>query len=330
MTPLGLYDKANTEGQTTFIIGAGSAGEIGYSEAPFWAADDCFYLQPQNNVINKYIFYCLLSQKSFISTLVRRGSVPRLSRDVLGAIHINLPQYHTQQDIVNSLSFIDSQIISLEKLIDKQEAIKKSTVKLLMTPKEGWKEKSLAEMGEFFKGGGVTMKDTVSHGVPCTMYGDIYVKYNIMFDHVDYFLPPSKAAKATKAIYGDLLFTASGETAIEIGKCAGYFGNTPICIGGDIIALRPNDDFDSLFLAYLFNSNGCIRQKARLGQGDAVVHIKVSNLSSIKLFVPPTKSEQIIIAKQINELDNQLLVIKQKLSKAEAMKQGMMRYFFGN
>lgn len=36
MTPLGYYDKYNTEPQTTFIIAAGSAGEIGFSSDPFW------------------------------------------------------------------------------------------------------------------------------------------------------------------------------------------------------------------------------------------------------------------------------------------------------
>lgn len=48
-----------------------------------------------------------------------------------------------------------------------------------------WKTVRLGEVGDFFKGHGVTMKDTCVTGVPCTMYGDIYVKYGIIFEQVD-------------------------------------------------------------------------------------------------------------------------------------------------
>ncbi|MDE6833530.1 MAG: restriction endonuclease subunit S, partial [Ruminococcus sp.] len=43
MTPLGYYTKSNCKANTTFIIGAGSAGEIGFSSVEFWSADDCYY-----------------------------------------------------------------------------------------------------------------------------------------------------------------------------------------------------------------------------------------------------------------------------------------------
>lgn len=40
MTPLGYYHESNVDSDTTFIICAGAAGEMGYSEVDFWAADD--------------------------------------------------------------------------------------------------------------------------------------------------------------------------------------------------------------------------------------------------------------------------------------------------
>jgi type I restriction enzyme S subunit len=49
MTPLGYYHESNVKSDTTFIISAGAAGEIGYSEVDFWAADDVYYfLSPKN------------------------------------------------------------------------------------------------------------------------------------------------------------------------------------------------------------------------------------------------------------------------------------------
>jgi type I restriction enzyme S subunit len=190
----------------------------------------------------------------------------------------------------------------------------------LKCDKTAWKGVRLGEVGDFFKGHGVTMKDTCVTGVPCTMYGDIYVKYGITFEQVDYYLPAEKAEKAFKGQYGDLLFTASGETAKEIGKCAGYFGNKEICIGGDIIVLRPYECYDSLFLSHLCNSPECIRQKAAMGQGDAVVHIKTDNIQNISLSLPESKEEQKRIASALSSIDTQITTTQKLLSKYESIK----------
>lgn len=116
------------------------------------------------------------------------------------------------------------------------------------------------------------------------------------------------------------MFTASGETAEEIGKCAGYFGNNEICIGGDIIVLRPYECYDSLFLSYLCNSPECIRQKAAMGQGDAVVHIKTDNIQNISLSLPESKEKQKRIASALSSIDIQIATIKKLLSKYESIK----------
>ena len=55
LIPLGYYDKTNCSANTTFIIMAGAAGEIGYTDKPVWAADDCFYIDSKENLHNKYI-----------------------------------------------------------------------------------------------------------------------------------------------------------------------------------------------------------------------------------------------------------------------------------
>lgn len=80
MTPLGYYHQSNTSTDTTYIICAGAAGEIGFSTSPLWAADDVYYLVSPEKLSSKYIYYFLLTQKSKILSQVRRASIPRLSR----------------------------------------------------------------------------------------------------------------------------------------------------------------------------------------------------------------------------------------------------------
>ncbi|MGC5428627.1 restriction endonuclease subunit S, partial [Aeromonas veronii bv. sobria] len=72
MTPLGYYHESNTGTETTFVICAGSAGEIGYSKNKIWAADDV-YFAPTSKIINsKYLHHYLLTQKERIIGQVRR------------------------------------------------------------------------------------------------------------------------------------------------------------------------------------------------------------------------------------------------------------------
>ena len=59
LTPLGYHTDYNYNANTTFIIVAGAAGEIGFSDKAFWAADDCFTVVCPENVLNRYIYHYL-------------------------------------------------------------------------------------------------------------------------------------------------------------------------------------------------------------------------------------------------------------------------------
>ena len=152
LIPLGKYDRCNTPPDTTFIIAAGSAGEIGYSQEQFWAADDCYYLIPNDGVASKFLFYSLLGHQSQISGSVRRGSVPRLARDVIGNLGLHLPEGAIQHKITDALSAVDTQIIALQQLLSKYESIKKATVKKLMTPTSEWQTTTIENIANVVTG----------------------------------------------------------------------------------------------------------------------------------------------------------------------------------
>ena len=114
LIPLGYYDKNNYPANITFVISAGAAGEIGYTEEPIWAADDCLAIISPNNIINKFIYYCLISNKLFFVSKVRRASVPRLSRTVVDNFEIPIPPLEVQNEIVRILDTFTSQIEELQ------------------------------------------------------------------------------------------------------------------------------------------------------------------------------------------------------------------------
>lgn len=91
MKPLGYYHESNVGAGTTFIICAGAAGEIGFSENEFWAADDVHYAVTPKEVNNKYLYHFLLTQKSKIAGQVRRASIPRLSKSAVERLSLPIP-----------------------------------------------------------------------------------------------------------------------------------------------------------------------------------------------------------------------------------------------
>jgi hypothetical protein len=75
MKPLGYYHESNVEADTAFVICAGAAGEIGYSEVEFWAADDVYICLTSGVTLSKFVYHFLLSQQHKIRSQVRRASI---------------------------------------------------------------------------------------------------------------------------------------------------------------------------------------------------------------------------------------------------------------
>ena len=190
---------------------------------------------------------------------------------------------------------------------------KDSGIKWIGEIPEHWKINRVATMGTFSKGKGIPRSELKENGFPAILYGDIYTKYNIkadyIFNHID-----EKITKSSVTIKkGDLLFTGSGETKEDIGKCIAYLGNETVCVGGDIIILKHNNN--SLFLSYSLNSNNSIYQKASMAKGQIIVHIYASNLREISLPMPE-QIEQTTIA---NFLDRKTAEIDNLISKKEKL-----------
>lgn len=108
LEPMGYFNKYNCEAETTYVISAGAAGEIGFCNKKFWAADDCLIFTDTKNVNNKFIYYSLLVRKNILLANVRKASIPRLSRIVVENLIIPVPPLEVQQRIVDILDRFDT------------------------------------------------------------------------------------------------------------------------------------------------------------------------------------------------------------------------------
>ena len=192
---------------------------------------------------------------------------------------------------------------------------------------EEWRVETFGNVGGFYKGGGISMKDVKPTGFPCIMYGDIYVKFDTHFNKCDYHIDFDLAQKSIRAQKGDVFFTASGETAEDIGRCVSYQGDEDIYIGGDIIAVHPFSEYDSLYLAYVQNSNSLKKKKASYAQGHSVVHINSENIKRI-LFACPPLSEQKRIAEALSDVDELIFSLEKLIEKYKSIKSTCLQQMF--
>ena len=115
LTSMGFYDQANCPAGTAFVIAAGAAGSVGYSDVDFWAADDCYYMVTPENVNGKYLYYALKSKEHLLFAKVRKASVPRLAREVVESVEIAFPPRPVQDEIVKALDAMDAVVKALEE-----------------------------------------------------------------------------------------------------------------------------------------------------------------------------------------------------------------------
>ena len=167
----------------------------------------------------------------------------------------------------------------------------------------------------------------VSSGVPCVGYGDIYMKYNYHFEEAQSFVDEETASESQPIEKGTLLFTGTGETAEEIGKCVCYKGNETIYAGGDIITFV-SKEVNPLFLAYQQYQDFSIRKKAGFGQGHSVVHIQRENLERLPVAFPKSLSEQAKIAEILMTWDKAIELHKQQIEKLKQFKSVCLKKMF--
>ncbi len=253
-----------------------------------------------------------------------------ISKRALRDIGVLLPPQTEQRAIAEALSDVDGLIRALEALIAKKRAIKQAAMQQLLTGRTrlpgfsgAWETKRLGELGIFSKGRGIKREDVSDTGLPCIRYGELYTRYKDYISNPVSHIPLAVALEALPIKKGDLLFAGSGETAEEIGICAAYLGEEPAYVGGDVIILTPSGQ-NPIYLGHLMNHPTVATQKARMGQGDAVVHISASNLAQVRVELPPL-TEQCAIANILSDMDADIAALEQRRDKTRAIKQGMMQ-----
>ena len=285
-----------------------------------------------DNTYPPYLSYHFHSEpfKRRVRSVAVGQTMASLNTQILNGVCVILPAVQEQHSIAEALSDVDDLLAALEALIAKKRGIKQAAMQQLLTGKTRlpgfsgeWETKRLGELGAFAKGRGIRREDISFEGFPCVLYGELYTRYHNYTWGISSHISREVAQRALPIKAGDILFAGSGETAEDIGRCASYLGNEEAYAGGDIIVLRPTGQ-DPIYLGHLLNHPTVQAQKARMGQGNAVVHISTRNLAQVQINLPRLK-EQSAISAVLSDMDSEIAGLERRRDKVGAIKQGMMQ-----
>lgn len=278
-------------------------------------------------------FYWQFSENFYsrVKSMTAKSSVDSVRKGMIADMQIALPPFSEQRRIAKSLSNVDALIAAVEKKIEKKKLIKQGAMQQLLTGKKRlpgfngkWEIKQLGQIGKFTKGAGISRSESQSGKLPAIRYGEIYTDHNDYIREFKTFISDEVANRSRQIHYGDILFTASGETKEDIGKSVAFVNNYKAFAGGDIIIMSPKEEYDPIYMGYITNCRYVQEQKSSKGQGDAVVHIVTADISSVRIPFAPL-SEQRAIASVLSNMDSEITALERKRDKLKEVKQGMMQ-----
>jgi len=243
-----------------------------------------------------------------------RSGQPGINGHEYSQLPIPLPPTIAEQTaIAAALSDADALIQSLEKLIAKKRLIKQGAMQKLLKPKEGWVVKKLGEIA-FFTNGKAHEQFIDDAGDYIVVNSKFISTEGEVFKNASISLCPLNIGGITM-VMSDIPNGKALAKCFIIPKSGKYTLNQRIC------ALR-TETLDTIFLTFVINRN---KYFLAFDSGTGQTNLKKQDVLECPINLPPTKKEQIAIAKVLSDMDAEISVLETKLSKYKHIKQGMMQ-----
>ncbi len=286
---------------------------------------------PSNDTNPEWLYYIIMYSKPRLVRLGCGSTFLEVSKKDFSRFKIVAPPLEEQRKIAEVLGVWDEAIEKQMQLIEKFALRKRGLMQRLLSAKlrlpgfsEPWQKVKLGKIGKFDKGYGVPKESIRNTGNKAITYGEIYTKHYFVIKKFTSYIDDETAAASKKITQGAILFTGSGETLEDIGKCVAFIDNDIAYAGGDIIIFNPSIEINSLVLSYCLNSAPVNAQKATYGQGHSVVHIYQKDLAKLQVTIP-SFSEQNAIAEVLTAADREIELAKEKLERLRRQKRGLMQ-----
>jgi type I restriction enzyme S subunit len=275
-----------------------------------------------------------------IASLSQGVSVVHLYATQLKSLNLNIPLKEEQQKIADFLTKIDNKIEHLSKKKKLLESYKKGVMQkifsqeLMFKDDEGnsypdWENKKLGAIGKTYNGLTGKTKEDFGEGKAYIQYKQIFDNSKININNFGY-VDIKKNDKQNLANYGDVFFTTSSETPLEVGfssvllnKVKEVYLNS-FCFGYRINSLKTlNPEFSQ----YLFRNDIFRKNIVKLAQGSTRYNMSKIALMKLNIKIPAIE-EQTKIANFLTKIDNKINLVEKQLNDSKEYKKGLLQKMF--
>ena len=276
-------------------------------------------------VIPQYVSAYMNSEsgKKFFELNQIGGGQKNVNSAILKTLLLPLPSVKEQTAIATALSDVDALIGELEKLITKKQAIKTATMQQLLTgrtrlsqfalredgSKKGYKQSELGAIPEDWEAVPLSQVMSIRHGKSQKNVESVNGIYPI-------FATGGQIGTASSYLYDKPSVLIGRKGTINKPK----FVDTPFWTVDTLFYSEISKHADVKFIFYKF----CMVDWMQYNEASGVPSLNASTIENVVVSLPEY-DEQVEIAVILSDMDEELQLLEQRLSKTHQIKQGMMQ-----
>jgi type I restriction enzyme S subunit len=262
-----------------------------------------------------YYFFSSEFGKKVVGGIISGTNIKGIRASELRELKIPRPPLPDQLEVAQALRDIDDLIGSMEYLINKKHQTKQAAMQELLTGKrrlpgfEGeWEVKRLGDIAEITMGQSPSSTNYNTHGKGMPLIqGNADIKNRETVERVF-------TTKITKRGFkGDILMSVRAPVG-EVSRAT-----LDVCLGRGVCAIRFPNNFLYHYLIFLEPT------WAKHSKGSTFDSVNSADLKAVDIHLPDESLEQIAIAECLALMDAELATLEMRLTKAHALKQGMMQ-----
>jgi len=298
-----------------------------------YAGGDIIILSPTRDD-PLFLAYVLNSEKvrKQKTNMAQGDMVVHIYKSNLEKIEFSIPDVTEQQKITNLLSNTDALIKQLDYLITKKKNIKQGAIQEFLTGKrrlEGFKDSWITEdlptVCWFQEGPGLRNWQFKTKGMKVINVTNL-VKGFLDLDKTKRHISINEFNKMYKHFEideKDILIASSGNSYAKVAVVRKK--DLPLVMNTSVIRFKPLNNFDYNFLLEFLKSSNFKNQIDFLITGGAQPNFGPAHLDQIKIKLPPTKNEQVVIGQMLYDMDTEIKELETKRDKYIMIKNGMMQ-----
>lgn len=286
---------------------------------------------------NRYLYYVLAFSRfqERVLSITGGSTIPTMSQEKLKQQLVAIPPKEDEQGrIADALEDIDELIVSIQRLIHKKRDIRTGVIRELLTSdrrikgySDSWIKKNLGKSATIkarIGWQGLTTSEYLDTGDYYLITGTDFWDGGINWDGCHYVSKERFDQDSNIKIQEqDVLVTKDG----TIGKVA-YLDRIPGpgTLNSGVFVIRTKDrEISQRYLAKVFISKYFDDFIDSIVAGSTIIHLYQKDIVKFDFYVPPTIEEQEAICDIIEDLDNEIRALTQKLNKYTMLKDGMMQ-----